>query len=769
MAGRDNKTVITRQVFNCPIFGTPKDISTNKLPTGEDLIRCCAQERYNLALKVNNKSVSFTQVASTVADKVISLYQKASIPTVTDKRVIQLINVLHNKYYNLRKSYSRDQNKANFIKKIEDFKKKCSFLFDIAACKCLIVVECICKKPPELCQCNIYVNCVCEKSKKIPLIELRFVYSLRVHGIGKIGGVDLYETKKRNKTLERKSRDSHLTVNDISKPSTSNSNLTANESENEDQDQCIPNTESDCDKDYRVQAKSSSNWQMRIKLKSTALVSDRYGLSDRATAAVASSVLHDFGIITDSDSSHVIDKNKIRRDKKVLRADLCNKSNDTPMQGLYLDGRKDETLVVEVAHSKKFRRTVKEEHFSLIQEPGSVYIGHVTPTSGSSADIVTSVTSFLSGRGIAIDKLLVIGCDGTAVNTGLKAGMIRRFEEQVGKPLQWAICLFHYNELPFRHLFDFLDGKSSGPSSLKGPIGQNLIGCEKLTVVGFKSIDCEIPDIDRKVLSKDQQYLLDISMAIQSGKCNGDLAIRDPGPLSHSRWLTKANRTLRLYISVESPSSELNELVLFILKVYMPMWFRIKLSRSFTNGPKLLYQSIQASRYLPEELRNVVDPVIERNGFFAHPEHLLLAMIEDDQKHVRELGLRRILKARQLDAKRKTIRIFTPGKLNFNANNYTEIIIWMDRELSSPPLLNEISDHEIELHIKSGEVPNWSTKFKSFPVHTQAVERCVKLVTEASGKVCGAESRDGFIRTTLLSRSTMPSFTHKSQFNATEF
>lgn len=107
-----------------------------------------------------------------------------------------------------------------------------------------------------------------------------------------------------------------------------------------------------------------------------------------------------------------------------------------------------------------------------------------------------------------------------------------------------------------------------------------------------------------------------------------------------------------------------------------------------------------------------------------------------------------------------------PPKLNFKAQDYSEIINWMDCDLSSPPLLKDISDDEIKSHIQSDSVPNWDITFKTFafPVHTQAVERCVKLVTEASGKVCGAESRDGFIRTTLLSRSTMPNFAHKSDF-----
>lgn len=95
-------------------------------------------------------------------------------------------------------------------------------------------------------------------------------------------------------------------------------------------------------------------------------------------------------------------------------------------------------------------------------------------------------------------------------------------------------------------------------------------------LVNFDSIQCVIPEIDRKLLSKDQQYLFDISTAIKSGNCPEDLSIRDPGPLSHARWLTAANRVLRLYASVITPSDEHKLLVSFILKSYMPVWFNIK-------------------------------------------------------------------------------------------------------------------------------------------------------------------------------------------------
>ncbi|GBL85970.1 hypothetical protein AVEN_89038-1 [Araneus ventricosus] len=99
---------------------------------------------------------------------------------------------------------------------------------------------------------------------------------------------------------------------------------------------------------------------MRIQLRATALNSDRFGVSDRATAVIASSVLRDVGII-DTDSSHVVDKCKIRRDKSSVRTDL--KSKFTPPQEslcLFFDGLKEDTSSVENLNAKQFRRNGKE-------------------------------------------------------------------------------------------------------------------------------------------------------------------------------------------------------------------------------------------------------------------------------------------------------------------------------------------------------------------------------------------------------------------------
>lgn len=53
-------------------------------------------------------------------------------------------------------------------------------------------------------------------------------------------------------------------------------------------------------------------------------------------------------------------------------------------------------------------------------------------------------------------KFTAIGCDGTVVNTRNNNGVISLIENEIGRPLQWLVCLFHGNEfflpsfLPFR-------------------------------------------------------------------------------------------------------------------------------------------------------------------------------------------------------------------------------------------------------------------------------------------------------------------------------
>lgn len=146
----------------------------------------------------------------------------------------------------------------------------------------------------------------------------------------------------------------------------------------------------------------------------------------------------------------------------------------------------------------------------MIAEPGSQYIGHVVPESGSAVNIMNAIYSFLTDNSISTNYLCGIGCDGTNTNTGWKGGVIVHLENKLNKSLEWLVYQLHANELPLRHLIIHLDGDTSGPSGFNGPIGRALKDCEKLPVLPFDPISVEDFPTILMDLSTEQQYLYDI-------------------------------------------------------------------------------------------------------------------------------------------------------------------------------------------------------------------------------------------------------------------
>ena len=65
---------------------------------------------------------------------------------------------------------------------------------------------------------------------------------------------------------------------------------------------------------------------------------------------------------------------------------------------------------------------------------------------------------------------------------------------------------------------------------------------------------------------------------------------------------------------------------MLIIRVYAPMWFAIKSHSSCKDGAKHFHQQLTKSRYLSQEQKNIIDPVLHRNSYFAHPENTLMAM-----------------------------------------------------------------------------------------------------------------------------------------------
>lgn len=257
-------------------------------------------------------------------------------------------------------------------------------------------------------------------------------------------------------------------------------------------------------------------------------------MSCRDAAIIINAFQTDIGRITADDRTKVVDGKKIWRARNATRTDAAMENDDKIHQlgltSLYFDGRKDRTCV------DYSSATEVEEHVVVLAEPGSSYITHFTPRSGRAADLLRELYAVTVQFGGTVK---VLGCDGTAVNTGTSGGVCRLFEIVTQSAVHWMVCQLHSNELNLRHLFMRLDGATSGPRSFSGPLGKACArDVSTREVVVFDAVPGHtdiIADNVLQQLSRDQEYLYLMTIAVQSGHVSERLARRRIGPLNHAR------------------------------------------------------------------------------------------------------------------------------------------------------------------------------------------------------------------------------------------
>lgn len=262
-------------------------------------------------------------------------------------------------------------------------------------------------------------------------------------------------------------------------------------------------------------------------------------------------------------------------------------------------------------------------------------------------------------------------------------------------------------------------------------------------------------------LSQDQKYLLHICIGISNGECDDSISHRSPGALNHARWLTLANRILRLYIGTKKPAQRLKDIVKFILTVYAPAWFSIKQNSSCTDGSVNLFNIIRSCQYLKGEQQKVVRKSIQHNAYYAHPENVLLSMLFDKKnEYAREKAVEYLEVINTNETSKSGFRKFVIPELNFNANSYFGMVNFNNLELTVPPMVSNLNKDTLETLYKS----DVGKKISQIPCNSQAVERYVKTVTEAASHVSDSH-RHGVILNTLSSRAKIPKFSSKNKFN----
>ena len=145
----------------------------------------------------------------------------------------------------------------------------------------------------------------------------------------------------------------------------------------------------------------------------------------RETVEIATSALIDAKVITDGNTSLIIDHNKVKRAQENIAKELTSKhGNEYSNNGLsciLFDGRKDEFKVSIDIEGRKFPGLVKEEHDIVCSEPGGNYLfPFVLERSDfkkSAGIIADHLVKWLKERSLHL-TLQAVGYDSTNVNTG---------------------------------------------------------------------------------------------------------------------------------------------------------------------------------------------------------------------------------------------------------------------------------------------------------------------------------------------------------------
>ena len=65
-----------------------------------------------------------------------------------------------------------------------------------------------------------------------------------------------------------------------------------------------------------------------------------------------------------------------------------------------------------------------EELISIVSDPESRYLDHDTTNSDKAKDIASEILDLLSKKSVDTKQIKAIGCDSTAVNTGIDGGVV---------------------------------------------------------------------------------------------------------------------------------------------------------------------------------------------------------------------------------------------------------------------------------------------------------------------------------------------------------
>lgn len=542
-----------------------------------------------------------------------------------------------------------------------------------------------------------------------------------------------------------------------------------NDIEKEDGDPDFVPEEAESDDSGEARGNIIPQQSRRLNIDNICEIADRRNLSSRDTALVISSTLEALGLIDKDKREMVVDRSKVEYARRKLRSKVMHNVTTSPLHCIQFDGKACNNLEVLEKVTKTGRRRkvvgrdVNMDNIIIVKQPNDELLGFVACRNADAASIFQNMVAFFHDKGISLQSVFALGCDGAAVNTGKNKGIIPRFEAFLNKPLHWLICILHLNERAFNNVVAKVDGKTTGPATHTGDVMRAAPTSHLRPPVKFEPIS--LGDINHEVdctnFTNDQKYLWNIALMIDKGEIDEDLCSLCPGPIHNARWMTTVSRILRLYCTYKHPSKNLKLLANYAMKVYIPTWLETKYQHNWYSGACHLFELVKRTRTHVPKLLSCIKECVTFNSYFAHPENVLLAMIADKNKNIRRIGYTKILESRR--TVRNGVRVFekpSKSQLNFQSDSYHEFIIWDKIEIFEPPFTQQFATGDLAKLMDSDHI----IALPSIPLHTQACEYYIQGLSESVKAVAGHSNQEGHLKNKMMSRARMGVFHTKKNF-----
>ena len=160
--------------------------------------------------------------------------------------------------------------------------------------------------------------------------------------------------------------------------------------------------------------------------------------------------------------------------------------------------------------------------------------------------------------------------------------------------------------------------------------------------------------------------------------------------------------------------------VVYIVSVYVPMWFKIKVQHSWLHGPRHVLTHLDLLRLQTPDVQRILMPYLRTSSWYAHSESILQTLLTSSDAEERKFAVNRILKIRGRNSLGKTApRKRKLPNMNIGAGDLLELINW---NWAHEPLLTcQLSKEELR-------------EFLHSPMQVQTTQVMLKLLGGQSKK-----------------------------------